>query len=175
MNCPACGKSMREMKAGEIVVDACVGGCGGIWFDWFELAKVDEPEEYPGEELLELKRDPSSHVDHDARHNCPRCDDVVMMRHFFSVKRQVQVDECPSCAGFWLDAGELSGIRSLFPSEEAAREAARDVFQELMDINFAEQRRETKEKREKARRIAHMFRFICPSYYIPGKQEWGAF
>jgi hypothetical protein len=27
----------------------------------------------------------------------------------------------------------------------------------------------------KARRIAHAFRFICPSYYIPGKQSWGAF
>jgi hypothetical protein len=36
-------------------------------------------------------------------------------------------------------------------------------------------RRESQEKLEKARRIANIFRFICPSYYIPGKQEWGAF
>jgi hypothetical protein len=27
----------------------------------------------------------------------------------------------------------------------------------------------------KARRIAHAFRFICPSYYIPGEQDWGRF
>jgi hypothetical protein len=27
----------------------------------------------------------------------------------------------------------------------------------------------------KSRRFANMFRFVCPSYYIPGKQSWGAF
>ena len=26
-----------------------------------------------------------------------------------------------------------------------------------------------------ARKIANVFRFICPTYYIPGKQKWGAF
>jgi len=29
--------------------------------------------------------------------------------------------------------------------------------------------------REKVDRIARLFRFICPSYYVPGKQKWGAF
>jgi hypothetical protein len=28
---------------------------------------------------------------------------------------------------------------------------------------------------ERARNIARIFRFICPSYYLPGKQDWGAF
>jgi len=28
---------------------------------------------------------------------------------------------------------------------------------------------------DKVRKIADMFRFVCPSYYIPGKQDWGAF
>jgi hypothetical protein len=28
---------------------------------------------------------------------------------------------------------------------------------------------------KKARRIAHAFRFICPSYCIPGEQDWEAF
>jgi hypothetical protein len=30
-------------------------------------------------------------------------------------------------------------------------------------------------KLDKARKIANMFRFVCPSYYIPDKQDWGAF
>jgi hypothetical protein len=29
------------------------------------------------------------------------------------------------------------------------------------------------EELRKARRIAYAFRFICPSYYIPGEQDWG--
>lgn len=76
MNCPACGTAMTEVTVANVKVDACQGGCGGIWFDQFELAKV-------------------------------------------------------------LDADRA--------------------------------------KAEKARRVAHVFRFICPSYYIPGKQAWGAF
>jgi hypothetical protein len=35
--------------------------------------------------------------------------------------------------------------------------------------------RESAEKLQKARRFARLFRFLLPSYYIPGKQRWGAF
>jgi hypothetical protein len=34
-----------------------------------------------------------------------------MMRHFYSPLKKVMVDECPNCGGFWLDAGELAGLR----------------------------------------------------------------
>ncbi len=34
---------------------------------------------------------------------------------------------------------------------------------------------ENEENLQKAQRIARMLRFICPSYYIPGEQSWGAF
>ena len=37
MNCPACGNVMTEVTAGDIRVDACKGGCGGLWFDEWEL------------------------------------------------------------------------------------------------------------------------------------------
>ena len=33
---------------------------------------------------------------------------------------------------------------------------------------------ENEENLQKAQRIAWMFRFISPSYYIPGEQSWGA-
>lgn len=29
-----------------------------------------------------------------------------MMKHFFSVKKEVELNECESCAGIWLDTGE---------------------------------------------------------------------
>ena len=35
-----------------------------------------------------------------------------MMRHPFSVKREIEIDECPNCAGYWLDHGELDAIRN---------------------------------------------------------------
>jgi Zn-finger nucleic acid-binding protein len=95
----------------------------------------------------------------------------VMMRHFFSIKKDVEVDECPGCGGFWLDAGELGRIRSLFKTEEERNKATDDYYSEIFDNQLPEMNA----KAEKAQSIANMFRFICPSYYIPGKQNWGAF
>jgi len=33
MECPACNRQLKEMEIGDIVVDVCENGCGGIWFD----------------------------------------------------------------------------------------------------------------------------------------------
>ena len=158
-----------------ITVDACENGCGGIWFDQFELQKVDEPHESAGEKLLEISKNPDVKVDHEKRINCPKCKDVVMMRHLHSFTNQVEVDECPNCAGFWLDFGELAQIREKYDSEEDRKKAAQAYFQEVFGEELKRMKSESDEKVKKARKIAHIFRFICPSYYMPGKQDWGAF
>lgn len=163
------------MEIGGIVVDICEGGCGGIWLDQLEVIKFDEVHESAGEVLLDIERDENIEVDREKRLQCPRCGDVVLMRHFFSVHRQVEVDECPKCAGFWLDPGELSTIRSQYETHEERERAAGEYFDEIFGERLAAMHSESEEKREKARKFAHFFRFICPSYYIPGKQEWGAF
>lgn len=175
MNCPACGRELKQLTVSDVTVDVCKGGCGGIWFDQFELRKFDEPHEAVGEALLEVDRDSGVVVDHTQRLKCPKCSDIVMMRHFFSVKREVEVDECPGCAGFWLDVGELGRIRSQFNSEKEREEAAHRYFEEVFGDKFVKMRAESAERTARARRIAHIFRFICPSHYIPGKQEWGTF
>ena len=51
MECPACHRVLRSRRIGEIVVDVCHDGCGGIWFDQGELSKFDEPSEFQGEAL----------------------------------------------------------------------------------------------------------------------------
>ncbi len=175
MECPVCGKQLQQMTAGDITVDVCKGGCGGIWFDNFELKKFDEPHESAGEQLLETERDESVTIDRTKQLKCPKCNNVVMMRHFFSVKKRVEVDECPGCGGFWLDAGELGKIRSLFKTEEERNKAADEYFQEVFGDKLAAMQAEDEANLAKARKIANMFRFICPSYYVPGKQDWGAF
>ena len=169
MNCPACGRALTTMTAGPITVDACSGGCAGIWFDDFELKKVDEQSESVGSALLELPRDPSISVDLERHRTCPKCGpEVAMMRHFTSVARKVTIDECPNCGGVWLDAGELAGIQSEFPNEEARQKAAKEAFSEMFDRQIAAE--EAKDKAGLER-----LRFICPSTYLPGKQEGGAF
>jgi len=42
MECPACDNELTAIEVGEITVDACRNGCGGIWFDQLELNRLDE-------------------------------------------------------------------------------------------------------------------------------------
>ena len=58
MKCPACKNTLEQMKVGNIVVDVCNHGCGGLWFDSAELRQVDEKHEAAGEALLNVKRNP---------------------------------------------------------------------------------------------------------------------
>ena len=112
MKCPACFNQLTTRQAGDIVVDVCQGGCGGIWFDAFEMQRVDDLSEREGETLLDIQRDESLKVDDAWKRSCPRCPDIKLKRHFFSAARKVQVDQCPNCGGYWLDAGELALIRT---------------------------------------------------------------
>lgn len=175
MHCPACGRTLTERQIGAIVVDVCDGGCGGLWFDNRELQKVDEAHEAMGEALLDVRRDPRARADLASRRRCPRCDDVVLMRHFTSVKREVTIDECPACGGVFLDHGELRAIRTEFATEEERRQAARETFAQLFDKQLEHEAAAGREDLSRARKLAHMMRFLLPSYWLPGKQPWGAF
>ena len=163
------------MTVGGVAVDVCSNGCGGMWFDQGELRKFDEPSEAVGEALLTVAPADGVVVDVARRYDCPKCPDTEMMRHFASTKRSVTVDECPNCRGFWLDAGELGKIRGEFPSQEARRQAAGEYFAEVFGGSLSAARAQDEEQLARARHVANMFKFICPSYYIPGDQDWGAF
>jgi len=112
MKCPACFNELTEFQVGNLTVDACQGSCGGIWFDAFELQKADEEGEAAGEPLLHIQRDERIVVAPSRKRECPRCAGVKLHRHYFSAKRRVEVDQCPNCAGYWLDASELALIRA---------------------------------------------------------------
>lgn len=136
MQCPACGTALKPIQCGEITVDACVDGCGGVWFDNRELRRMDEPSE-PAEPVLAV-HGTSVHPP-ERRRNCPNCPDTVMMQHFSSILHQVTVDECPACGGFWLDEGELARIRSEFPTEADRRKAV-EAMAAPLDDEIAESR-----------------------------------
>jgi uncharacterized protein len=112
MKCPACFNELTEIQVGNLAVDVCQGGCGGIWFDVFELQKVDEEPEAAGEALLHIQRNERLIVDRSRKRECPRCAGIKLHRHYFSAKRKIEVDQCPNCGGYWLDAGELALIRA---------------------------------------------------------------
>src|SRR6267154_1860096 len=128
MKCPACFNELTQTQVGSLVVDVCEGGCGGVWFDAFELQRVDEETEAAGDHLLNIRRDERVQVDVARKRECPRCAGVKLKRHFFSARRKVEVDECPNCGGYWLDAGELAKIRAERSLSSEAQKTARSTI-----------------------------------------------
>jgi hypothetical protein len=132
MKCPACGGTLSELKVGDLTVDVCRGGCGGIWFDEFELGHVDDQDEAAGESLLDIETDPLVKVDTKSHRRCPQCPEIVMQRHFYGPKRRVEIDECGKCGGIWLDAGELAAIRAEYKNQAEREQAVHDYAVDVL-------------------------------------------
>lgn len=110
MICPACGNILHPMRVGDVTIDTCRDGCGGLWFDNFELQKMDEPHE-PMPPPIQPTAQTRISLSPASKRPCPRCEGIMLKRRFFSPEKRVQVDECGGCGGIWLDAGELERIR----------------------------------------------------------------
>ena len=107
MKCPACKSDLHEKNAGSMTLDVCYGGCGGIWFDSSELNRLTAK---AAATLHTIWQAPVSAPKLNEPRECPRCPGLVLERKWFSDARKVEIDQCPTCGGVWLDAGEFSRI-----------------------------------------------------------------
>ncbi len=120
--CPVCNVEMKKVKVGDVILDECPK-CHGIFFDAFELKKMDEIDEYADDpELQRLLSYERVNDERDFQLICPNCGSK-MVRRKYNLKSDVYIDECYNCGGIWLDAGELKAIRESYMTPEEAREA----------------------------------------------------
>jgi len=166
MKCPACSTRLRVKKTEDMIVDVCKYGCGGLWLDRSEYKKVDQQNETAGKELLHIERNPHIKVNHSLRRMCPRCETIVMARRFSSFKRQVEIDTCPYCGGYWLDGGELERIRSLFEDQKdryKATDRYLSDFQEMAIQKYAKENKALEKQNDRDEStISRFFRFLNP-------------
>ncbi|MGB2601194.1 MAG: zf-TFIIB domain-containing protein [Candidatus Omnitrophota bacterium] len=163
MKCPVCSMEMVEKDLGGVKIDVCAEGCKGMWFDWMELARLDENNEGFGETLREALN--YSRVNDEARQaiNCPKCG-VPMHMHKYQSSKEVNVDECYACGGFFLDSGELKAMRESFMSEEE-REAYTDKM--IGDIpEYKETQEELERQQSRNAAIDRFTRYLRISYYV---------
>lgn len=111
VKCPACDRKLTRLQIGPVLLDACQQGCGGIWFDAEELAKVNQAVPPGKTSAPQITCDPKSPVDDARERKCVHCRGVKLERKLFSLGSGVIMDCCPKCHGIWLDHGELDTIR----------------------------------------------------------------
>ena len=132
IKCPACAKPMRKVfiESANCYIDICTDGCGGIYFDNREFKKFDEQHENIDEMLQAYKEKKYEKVNESEIRICPICGNN-MVKHYTNIKLDVEVDECYTCGGMFLDYGELEEIRGQFATEEERSKA----FKELFDVS----------------------------------------
>jgi Zn-finger nucleic acid-binding protein len=108
MRCPVCDVDLRQSDLGEhgfVVIDTCPK-CSGIWCDKTELDRLDDSV------WTDVEGSPLSKAAGHAARQCPRCSETMEPLSPEDDKDLV-VDRCTSCGGFWLDHGELERMRQL--------------------------------------------------------------
>lgn len=129
--CPACGKKMEKvfMDKQNLYLDVCLNGCGGIYFDNREFYKFDENSEDISPLIKVLENKEFAKTDETAQRICPVCGMKMVKNVMKSSNVNIEVDDCYSCGGKFIDNKELQAIRNQYPTENERIEAAlKDVY-----------------------------------------------
>lgn len=136
IKCPACGKEMKKVfiEGANCNVDICTDGCGGIFVDNREYKKFDEQHESIDKILEAYKGKTFSKQDQTKVRTCPVCDSK-MIKNYASSMQKVEIDQCYSCGGIFLDYGELQAIREQYKTEKDRQDAFKNYFETQIDIS----------------------------------------
>lgn len=111
MKCPKCRDPMETVEFGtDISVERCTG-CYGLYCKWQTLEQLRD------EWLADTVLDKGSAAD-GAKHNdmldiaCPECG-TAMNRVQDDEQTHITLDVCSECEGVFLDAGELTDMKSV--------------------------------------------------------------
>jgi Zn-finger nucleic acid-binding protein len=120
MDCPRCTRPLKEVDLGEfggeyasVKIDLCPD-CEGVWLDKGELDERDESV-WTDAEALDFQAAPGT----GPSQACPRCS-VGLARISPTELLGLVVERCPSCLGFWLDAGEVEAVQHLTAELDSA-------------------------------------------------------
>jgi len=113
MDCPRCSHPLRGIDLAQfdgeyaaVVIDLC-SECGGVWLDKGELDHRDESVWTDAEaldfEVVSADRPPV---------RCPKCAEPMTVIAPAEAPA-IQLDRCPKCLGFWMDAGEVEAVQRL--------------------------------------------------------------
>jgi uncharacterized protein len=111
MDCPKCCKPMETVEFGaDIKVMRCTG-CYGLFCKWQTLQQLrsewlSDTVLDKGSAALGAKHNEMLHI------SCPDCG-ATMDRVKDREQTHITLDSCPDCDGVFLDAGELTDMKSL--------------------------------------------------------------
>lgn len=111
----------RKRQGAPIMLDQCEG-CGGLWFDKFELFAIDEKDALLLAQIDERAlRQP---VGASEQPHCPRCGAVLDRFTDPNIPANIQMLMCGACEGFWLNHGARNDFAAFRQSRHPAIDPA---------------------------------------------------
>lgn len=107
LNCPACSHLLEQQHHGQIMIQICSTGCGGMWIRQSDLETLTLTPR-----LVERIHQSSSGIlviQEPRARICPDCQ-IPLEAWLVHGSESVEIDTCPQCSGIWLDQGELQRI-----------------------------------------------------------------
>ena len=130
-NCPADGSVLSAFEIDGLCLDTC-SKCGGLWFDRDELRRAEHLAD-PGVEWMdfEIWRSLDRFRIEPRAHACPKCKKPMTRLRYGNTR--VEVDNCSSCGGVWIEAGGFERIIRALEDEAARRPASEYMRQTLRE------------------------------------------
>lgn len=113
MHCPNCGSRLKKVVVKshygvKIELNQCPC-CGGVWCDDLEMHRVSSKsalwlgklDAKKLQELVEIKK----------KLICPKCGNLLKEFKDPFFPKQIKLEHCSQCGGFWLNRGELSQFK----------------------------------------------------------------
>ncbi len=111
MDCPKCREPMEAVEFGaDIEVRRCTG-CSGLFCKWQTLQRLRD--EWLSDVVLDRGSASLGAQQNTMRDiNCPECG-ATLDRVQDQEQAHITLDSCPDCDGVFLDAGELTNMKSV--------------------------------------------------------------
>ena len=141
MNCPRCKTALTpKIYEANIEVDTCAT-CGGLWLDKGELERIEETIEHDYSASLSAPENVVARTYEMANQSarpdidCPKCVQKMTKTECHPASL-IMVDLCASCAGIWLERGEIQALETYYERlrQEERKEAKRGFFGSLRGL-----------------------------------------
>ena len=132
--CPECGGVLHEVYAAAnygrvLLLDQC-RGCGGVWFDRWELYFVTD-KSIKDLEGIDARSFIAPVAPSPAKGQCPKCEKELSVFTDNNLPKDALIERCPGCSGLWLNRGELGKYASHRKTFNAKRQDSDNGTAEL--------------------------------------------
>jgi uncharacterized protein len=127
MICPNDHIEMRQVRVEShyglpVILEQCQS-CGGIWFDQFELYSIKSAQaekiELLDSEILSCPAQVAG-----SKLVCPRDQNTLIQFSDINFPKEIIVERCPRCNGFWLNRGEFTKYQTMRQGFQQTKETS---------------------------------------------------